>query len=167
MDSIIEEIIKINSEEKKDIPESVLTFKTWLIFSVNEDIFAIESYKAKEVLRNMEIYPLPFVPEFIKGVLNRHGSPYTVVDLSVFLGGKKQDSLLFIVLNLPDSQFCIQVCDVLDFHTLEEKDVILIEESQEIPFFSGTINYKGKKVPILEIEKIYEKIKFDFERKSN
>lgn len=136
---------------------------TWLIFSVNERIYAIEAPMAKEILRGMDIYPLPFVPDYIKGVINRHGDPYTVVDLSAFLGDEVQSASLFIVLNLEDSQFCIQITDILDFHTNVESSVVKISDGQENVFFNGTIEYQNQNVPIIQLEKIYEKIRNDIE----
>lgn len=149
-----------NDEEKQDneIPEL-----TWLVFSLNEDLYAIEASMSKEILRNLDIYPLPFVPSFVKGVLNRHGEPYSVVDLSLFLEKEKQETSLFIVLNLPDSKFCIQITDVMDFHTAPEDSVIKLEEVQDASFYNGTIDYAGKNVPILNAAKIYEKIRGNIE----
>lgn len=149
-----------NDEEKQDneIPEL-----TWLVFSLNEDLYAIEASMSKEILRNLDIYPLPFVPSFVKGVVNRHGEPYSVVDLSLFLEKEKQETSLFIVLNLPDSKFCIQITDVMDFHTAPEDSVIKLEEVQDASFYNGTIDYAGKNVPILNAAKIYEKIRVNIE----
>lgn len=163
MSNLVEEIKNSSKEtviedKAQDIPEI-----TWLVFSVNDETYAIEAPVAKEILKNMDIYPLPFVPDFIKGVLNRHGDPYTVVDLAAFLGKEQQTSSLFIVLNLTDNQFCVQITDILDFHTAPETSVIKIADIQDAPFYSGTIEYKGKNIPIIQLDKIYEKIRADLE----
>lgn len=163
MNDLIEEIknnqnSNTENEESQDVQEI-----TWLIFSVNDEIFGIEAPVAKEILKNMDIYPLPFVPDFIKGVINRHGEPYTVIDLALFLGKQQQESSLFIVLNLPDNQFCVQITDILDFHTAKETDIIKMADIQDAPFYNGTIEYKGKNVPIIQLDKIYDKIRTDLE----
>jgi len=164
MSSIVEEI-KENQESNEneiemiqDVPE-----KTWLIFSVNEKQYALEAPLAKEILRNMDIYPLPFVPEYIKGVINRHGEPYSVIDLASFLGDEQQMSSLFIVLNLEDSQFCVQITDVLDFHTAPDSSVIKMSDVQESGFFNGTIEYQEKNIPIIQLDKVYEVIRNNLE----
>lgn len=164
MSNLIDDIKASNQnsaveENMQDSPEI-----TWLVFSVDEEMFAIEAPVAKEILKNMDIYPLPFVPDFIKGVINRHGDPYTVVDLAAFLGKGKQDTSLFIVLNLSDNQFCVQITDILDFHTAPENSVIKIADVQDAPFYSGTIEYKNKNIPIIQLDKIYEKIRDDLKQ---
>lgn len=152
-----------NEEEREEVVAQEASEVTWLVFSVNEETYALEASMAKEILRNMDLYPLPFVPGFIKGVINRHGDPYTVVDLSLFLGGEVQESSLFIVLNLPDNQFCIQISDILDFHTAKEDSVIKMSDVQDTPFYNGTIEYRGKNVPIILADKIYDAIRIDFD----
>lgn len=159
VDSIKESQVSQNDDDLLDESPEM----TWLIFSLHEDIYAIETSMAKEILRNLDIYPLPFVPAFVKGVINRHGEPYSVIDLSLFLEGINQDSALFIVLNLPDSKFCIQITDVLDFHTAPEDSIIKLTEVQETAFYTGTIDYKGKTVPIINAARIYEKIRTTLE----
>lgn len=163
MSDLIEEI-KENQDTKSEseIVQEVSEI-TWLIFSVNEKLYAIEAPIAKEILRNMDIYPLPFVPEYIKGVINRHGEPYTVVDLASFLGKEQQESSLFIVLNLPDNQFCVQITDILDFHTAPENSVIGMNDVQDAGFFSGTIEYQNSNIPIIQLDKVYDIIRTDLE----
>lgn len=165
MSTLIEEIKESqndNLEEIEAIQDGVE--KTWLIFSVNDKQYAIEAPVAKEILRNMDIYPLPFVPEYIKGVINRHGNPYTVIDLAAFFGDEQQEASLFIVMNLEDNQFCVQITDILDFHTANESSVIHITETEDLDFFNGTIEYQEKNVPIILIDKIYETIRKDLEK---
>jgi len=164
MSDLLEEITEnqtIDSSKKEE--DQVVEEVTWLIFSVNENTYAIEAPMAKEILRNMDIYPLPFVPEYIRGVINRHGEPYTVVDLASFLGKEQQEASLFIVLNLQDNQFCVQITDILDFHTAPKTSVIGMNDAQDLGFFSGTIEYQEKNVPIIQLDKIYDVIRNDLE----
>ncbi|MCQ2592848.1 MAG: chemotaxis protein CheW [Treponema sp.] len=169
MSQLIENIknaqISDSSDEQAATDNS--TEVTWLIFTIkaneSERKYAMEATYAKEILRNMDIYALPFVPDFIKGVINRHGDPYTVVDLAAFLEGSQQDSSLFIVLNLPDHQFCIQISDILDFHTAPEDSVIKMNDVQDSIYYSGTIEYQKQNVPIIQLDKIYEVIRNDLE----
>lgn len=164
MNEIIEGIKESKRNQGGDDEEIQEASKTtWLIFSIHGKKYAVEATLAKEILRDMDIYPLPFVPEYIKGVINRHGEPYTIVDLSIFLGEEPQDSSLFIVLNLEDNQFCIQISDVLDFHTVDDESIIKVSEAQDTPFYSGAIEYNGSRVPVILLDKIYNEIRTNLE----
>jgi len=52
-----------------------------VIFSINEQIYAIEILKIKEVLSYRKITPLPNVRGFIKGIINLRGIILPVFDL--------------------------------------------------------------------------------------
>ena len=65
-------------EEKKSAGES----KSWLIFNCLSDSYAIESSCVREILRNNVVFPVPFVPSYVKGVLNFYGKPFAVIDFA-------------------------------------------------------------------------------------
>ena len=77
-EEIIEEIkentgTKVISEEEK-------AMTTWLIFLISDKKYAIKSSDVLEIISDLSVYKLPFLPEYVEGVLNRRGEPYTVIN---------------------------------------------------------------------------------------
>ncbi|MHB8907580.1 MAG: chemotaxis protein CheW [Syntrophales bacterium] len=58
----------------------------YLTFKLDEEIFALDIAKVKEVLDFTEITKIPQTPEFMKGVINLRGGVVPVVDMRLKFG---------------------------------------------------------------------------------
>ncbi len=58
----------------------------YLTFKLDEEIFALDISKVKEVLDFTEITKIPRTPEFMKGVINLRGGVVPVVDMRLKFG---------------------------------------------------------------------------------
>ena len=151
--SLIKSSNRENAEKKQLKKKSV-----WLIFTIGnqadgKNLYAIPADSVKEILRDATVFPLPFVPPYVNGVLNRYGDPYVVIDSAVLEGKEAQQSMLFIVLN-DESHTCLRITDVRDFFTASEKDVIHFSD-----YYEGTLKVKNQEVFVLKVQAIIEKVK--------
>ncbi len=154
-------LIKSESKEKK-VSRKKEKKATWLIFTIGnssdgKNLYAIPAGSVKEVLRDATVFPLPFVPSYVNGVLNRYGDPYVVVDPASLEGKEAQHSLLFIVMN-DESHTCLRITDVKDFFTATDKDVVHFSETELSEFYDGTLNVDGQDVFVLNVQAIIEKV---------
>lgn len=134
----------------------------YLIFSLEGKKYALQAEYAREILINTEIYFLPFVPAYISGLINRHGDPYTVIDLKVLLESTPQKSTRFLVLNVENDQIALLIEDIIDISEIDEKELFkLSSDDREGDFFKGSFNFKGDEVLILNIRNILEKLDHD------
>ena len=58
----------------------------YLTFKLDEEIFALDISKVKEVLDFTEITKIPQTPDFMKGVINLRGGVVPVVDMRLKFG---------------------------------------------------------------------------------
>ena len=135
---------------------------TGLIFTIGNaadgpNLYAIPAESVKEILREATVFPLPFVPPYVNGVLNRYGDPYVVIDSAVLDGKSPQNSKLFIVLN-DESHSCLRVTDVKEFYSAAEESIAHFSEEGISDFYDGTITVEGQKVFVLNIQAIIEKV---------
>ena len=150
--SLIKNVKSEKTEEKQKEKKSI-----WLIFTIGEKCFAIPAENVKEILRDATVFPLPFVPPYVDGVLNRYGDPYVVIDPATLEGYEAPQSMLFIVLN-DESHSCFRITDVKDFFTASEKDVVHFTEAEMSEFYDGTLNIDGQEVFVLKVQAIIEKV---------
>ena len=156
--------VETHTEDKKKIV-------TWLVFSMGEERFAIASTSVSEIIRDVEVYPLPFVPSYIEGVLNRRGDPYTVIDPLRILERKTDDGKetshsdvpLFLVLELKDDQLCLHISDILFFHETAEEDlrVFMDKDKNNISFYKGTVEYNHNEIPVLDADAFEQRLRRD------
>ncbi len=157
MDANLYQEICNNQKESETVSteESVVT---WLVFMAGKDIFALESQEIREIMRNTEIFPLPFVPSYVKGVLNRHGDPYAVIDIEKFLKQNEISENLFLILS-DDSSVAFRISEIKEFHTAEKDDLKKLSDTVKDDFFTGVLDYKGITAPVLNINGIINKIR--------
>ena len=94
-----EEILSLikNANSEKEVKEQKKNQSIWLIFTIGEKRFAIPAETVREILRDATVFPLPFVPSYVDGILNRYGDPYVVINPATLEGYDAPKSLLFIV----------------------------------------------------------------------
>ncbi len=149
-----EEIVNdIASNQKQDEENVEVKNKiTWLVFSINDKKYAIKSSEVHEIIRDLTVYKLPFLPSYIEGVINRRGDPFTVINpLSIIdnLDAQPPESSLFLILKRTDDQLSLHISDILSFYDIEEDDIHLIPNGDKEGLYLGTIEYNKEEIPAL------------------
>ena len=84
----------------------------FLSFTLDQEVFALEISKVREVLEVERITKVPQTPEFLKGVINLRGSVVPVVDLRLKFGLGETSStvdtcIIIVEIQMEDSQTLI------------------------------------------------------------
>ena len=148
-------------EEKGEVQNKI----TWLIFSINEKKYAIKSSEVHEIIRDLTVYKLPFLPSYIEGVINRRGDPFTVINpLSIIdsMETPPPESSLFLILKRSDDQVSLHISDILSFYDVEENDIHLIPNGENEGLYLGTIEYNKEEIPALNSEAFELILRKDF-----
>lgn len=142
--------------------DNSLAERTWFVFTTGQKKYALLSSEVKEILRNVPVFSLPFVPEYIDGILNRYGEPYAVIDPSPLLGDAKQNSALFIVLK-SESHICLRITDVLEFQTIADSKLKYFSNSEGQSYYECSFEFDGTEVLVLNPLAFIEKVEKDIE----
>ena len=115
--------------------------------------FAIPSNDVVEIISDLSIYHIPFMPKYIEGVLNRCGEPFTVVNPNSIFDDNPDapppDKSLFMIFKRDDDQLSLHISDILLFTKIEDTELKLIPDATEESFFLGTVGYDGEEIPVL------------------
>ncbi len=55
--------------------------ETWVLFTVDDQIYALDLWEVERIVRAVEVKPLPEVPVYVAGVVDVHGRVTPVIDL--------------------------------------------------------------------------------------
>jgi chemotaxis signal transduction protein len=91
-----------------------------VVFILDNQHYAFEISRIREVLRLPEITRVPGLPDWLLGVMNVHGEIVSVVDLAYFLGIRGQATsyvTTVLVAQTGDQQIGLSVDDVEQIHT--------------------------------------------------
>src|SRR5574340_956544 len=84
----------------------------YLTFSLEEEVFALDISKVREVLDITDITKVPRTPEYMKGVINLRGNVVPVVDMRLKFG-------------MPGIETTVNTCIIIVEVTLEGQTVVL------------------------------------------
>lgn len=115
-EELIDKIEQENGGETEAVEEKVMV--TWLVFAIGPKKYAVRSNDVLEIIRDLAIYKLPFMPDYIEGVINRRGDPFTVINPRVLIEENDKtppDVPLFLIFKRDDDQLSIHISDILFF----------------------------------------------------
>ena len=151
-EEIIEEI-EAKNEVKTVATEEEKAMTTWLIFLISDKKYAVRSSDVVEIISDLSVYKLPFMPEYIEGVLNRRGEPFTVVNPNPIFNENPNatppEKQLYMIFKRDDDQLSLHISDILLFTKIEDSNLKLIPDATEESFFLGTVDFDGEEIPVL------------------
>jgi len=159
-EEIIEEIISENAAASGEhaAVEAPIRF---LVFRIADTIFALHAERVREIVLGAEVYFLPFAPPYVRGLINRHGEPNTVLDLNSLFRNALQDSEKFLIIK-DESQTALMIGEVLEIRGVPEGEFRLTGATdEESRFFFGSFALDDEEVLVLNPEGILEKLKSD------
>ena len=150
-EQIIDEIESKTEEAVVDTEVKQMT--TWLLFSISDKKYAVRSSEVWEIISDLTVYKLPFMPDYIEGLLNRRGDPFTVINPNpIFTDGENKappEKSLFMIFKTEDDQLSLHISDILLFTEIDDSQLNLIPDVSDDSFFLGTVSYNSEEIAVL------------------
>lgn len=158
---------KIQNAKKKDegTPDALtVNINKYMIISIGETKYALFAEEVREIVSNVPIFYVPFTPPYIRGFINRHGEPYTILDLQVLFHRENLDSSTFLILGREDDQLALLISEVLEIAKLPDSELHRITStSSEEQYFMGSISPQkdNEEIFVLNLDNILGKLETD------
>lgn len=141
------------------------TLVKYVVFSIGERSYALPAERVKEITFNNELYYVPFLPPYVRGYANRHGQPFTVLDVNMLFDKSLLDSSTLLILNIENDQLALLITDVDEIVKLPPESIHAIASDEESArYFSNSIGVKGGETFVLNVETLLERLETDVER---
>jgi len=136
-----------------------------LIVRIGGKKYAFHTDHIREIVRDTRVYFVPFVPPYVKGILNRHGDPYTVFDLNWLFENAALDASIFLISNFADDQIAIAISDVVEILKVAENKIRRIATTPERKdeFFSAVVNMEDADIFVIDLALVLERLENDLE----
>ncbi|MGE5329691.1 MAG: chemotaxis protein CheW [Deltaproteobacteria bacterium] len=136
--------------------------KQYVVFGIEDESFALDIEKVKEIIKPVEIAKVPNVPEFIEGMINMRGKVHAVINIrSKFKIPKKDfdEGTKIILINMNSMLAGIIVDSVSEIVRVESEDIgdtpeIITKANPE--YIKGVIKKEGRMVIILDIDSVID-----------
>ena len=137
----------------------------YLTFKLDEEIFALDVAKVREILDFTDITKVPQTPNFMRGVINLRGSVVPVVDMRLKFGMSKTDktvnTCIVVVEVTTEGETTVLGALADSVQEVIELDPGQIEQAPRIgtklrtDFISGMGKHDGRFIIILDIDKVF------------
>jgi purine-binding chemotaxis protein CheW len=137
----------------------------YLTFKLDDEIFAVEISKVREVLDFTTVTKVPRTPDFVRGVINLRGSVVPVVDLRLKFGMTKMEKTVntcIIITELDvDNETAIlgaladSVQEVLDLESSQIEPAPKIGMRLKTEFIKGMGKQNERFIILLDIDKVF------------
>jgi purine-binding chemotaxis protein CheW len=139
----------------------------YLIFTVGDKKYALPSKLIGEVSALEKVFPLPLLPGYIKGIINRYSIPYALIDLDALLLDNRPDPApggfaKIIVLKESVDKLALLIGDVTDIADIPGEALLKIEQDGEGPeggLIQASFEWKEDHILCLEVQKLIDTVK--------
>jgi purine-binding chemotaxis protein CheW len=137
------------------------TVEKYLIFMIHEKRYALPAKTISEVTVLEKVFPLPLVPSYVMGIINRYSVPYALIDIRFLLLNDSSNAGKVIVLKEEIDKLAFLIDDVTDIADLPPDQLMKIEQ-EDVASISACFEWKGCNVLCLDTEELINRIKQDF-----
>jgi len=136
--------------------------ETYLIFSIFDRQYAFPAQVIGEVANCDPLYPLPLLPSYVLGVINRYSIPYALFDTGFLLSNVPGPRKEALVIKSDIDQVAFSIDNVSGIASIASDKLIKIEtESGPVELSSAvcaSFNWKDTDVFVLDIRRILARI---------
>ena len=148
-------------ESQNEIQENTDTEK-FLIFYIQGKLYSFPSRIIGEIALFDIVYPLPLMPPYVLGVVNRYSVPYALFDIGLlfYKTPTAQNKVLICKNEIDHIAFLIE--DVTGIADIHPENIISIERSvnsdDSAEAISASFNWNGHDVFVLDVNRIIGRV---------
>jgi purine-binding chemotaxis protein CheW len=131
---------------EKPAEKSVETINTekFLVFSVLEKLYCFPSRLIGEIAIFDTVYPLPLVPSYLLGVVNRYSVPYALFDTGLLFQKSAGQRNKMLIIKDEIDRIAFLIDDIAGITDIQEKDLCIIDRNTDSGELTGVISSSFK-----------------------
>jgi purine-binding chemotaxis protein CheW len=99
----------------------------YLVFSVLDKLYSLPSRQIGEIAVLDTVYPLPLMPPYVPGVINRYSVPYVLFDIGILFHQKPCANKKVLVLKEDFERIAFMIDDVKSIEDTAQGTVLDVE----------------------------------------
>jgi purine-binding chemotaxis protein CheW len=137
----------------------------YLTFQLDEEVFALDVAKVREILEYNSVTKVPQTPEFMRGVINLRGSVVPVIDMRLKFGMSATEQtvntcIIVVEVNMEGETSVLgaladSVQEVVEMEPEQIEPAPHIGTRLNTNFIKGMGKHEGDFVMILDIDKVF------------
>jgi len=149
------------SSDILDANENINSEK-YLIFSIADKFYCFPSRMISGISLFETVYPLPLVPSWVLGVINRYSVPYALFDIGLLFYNTPSPHKKILIMNEEIDRIAFLINDVEGITDIQNEKLIKIERNQEsddiTEAVSASFKWNEKDIFVLDINRILSRL---------
>ena len=140
--------------------KSIEAMTQWVTYMLEGEKYGIDVMLVKEVLRNIEIAPVPGAPDYVLGIINLRGNVVTVIDTRTRFGLPQKevdDNSRVIVIETEEQSVGILVDAIAEVADIPKSEIEVtpnVGNDDSSKYIMGVYSGKGSLIILVEIAKL-------------
>jgi purine-binding chemotaxis protein CheW len=139
----------------------------FLIFTILGKHYTFPSRFISEVTAFDKVYPLPLLPGYVKGIINRYSAPFALIDIGLLIRETPTPESKVVVLKETVDKLAFLIDDVVDIIDIPVSSLLKVEQGAErddvTDIIEASFEWHDTHVFVLGIRQIINRVKTDFE----
>ncbi len=143
------------------------TRRQCVTFQLDNETYAIDVMQVREVLRSVDIVPVPGAPSFVLGIINLRGNVVTVLDARMRFGLQTQsqgEESRIIILERGDQEVGIlidSVSEVIEIDMQEVEPAPTVGEEASNRYVEGVVTRNDQLVILVDLNRLLSEDEWD------
>ena len=134
----------------------------YLIFSILGKYYTIPSRIIGEIALFDTVYPLPLMPDYVLGIVNRYSVPYALFDVGLLLLQNPTPRGKVLVFKDEVDRIAFLIDDVTDIADVAREKLLTVERSADsndlAELITASFKWNGSDVFVLDIQRLLSRV---------
>ncbi|MDR2759581.1 MAG: chemotaxis protein CheW [Spirochaetaceae bacterium] len=139
----------------------------YLIFTILGKFYTFPSRFISEVTAFDHVYPLPLLPNYVRGIINRYAVPFVLIDIGLLIRETATPESKVVVLKETVDKLAFLIDDVVDIIDIPVSSLLQVsqgtEQSDITDIIESSFEWHDTHVFVLGVRQIINRVKADFE----
>jgi purine-binding chemotaxis protein CheW len=133
-----------------------------LVFSIMDKLYSFPSRIIGEIVLFDAVYPLPLMPPFLLGVVNRYSIPYALFDIGLLFYNTPSPRKKVLVVKDSIDRIAFLIDDVNGIADVQPDELFDVEKNADsgdlTEMVTSSFNWNNNDVFVLDVQKILERV---------
>jgi purine-binding chemotaxis protein CheW len=138
------------------------TDEKYLIFSILGKYYTIPSRVIGEIAIFDTVYPLPLMPDYVMGIVNRYSVPYVLFDVGLLLLQSPTPRGKVLVFKDEIDRIAFLIDDVTDIADVAREKLLMVERSADssdlAELVTASFKWNDSDVFVLDIQRLLSRV---------
>ena len=149
-------------EEQTEESAETINCEKFLVFSIMDKSYCFPSRLIGEIALFDAVYPLPLMPSYVLGIVNRYSTPYALFDTGLILQKTPCPRKKVLILKEEIDRVAFLIDDITAIANIQNEEIFNIEKKSDSNEFADEINasfkWNDNDVFVIDANKIINRV---------